>query len=350
MSAATWSPIEAAQFALDSMHPGDSAIDAKNQENVKQLYEQMSKMPWQPASFVNFHAFPLHFSNPLANELRLAAAPLASDERFPKVVLKSGRKLGYTHHVFNVFARNLVPNDAGQVDARAILPIDLALDFIGQDSGLNRGGVVCYEGATSPDFTDPKTPAYVRGDRSGLTRGLSMPLADALEYAHDLQVKHYLEWHEKAEEAASGTETTRKNVIHRSNVLKMARMLRAWGELSTDPVYMKVPAKSSAEPVFCKSCGTESKPGALKCTNGSCTYVFHPFKAFNALVIDLQTPGAGLALRRLPVTQVNQLINWKRFSKAEAEAAGYQFTKRGSAAEADDTVPEPDDNDETKAE
>lgn len=331
------------EMGLEHMNPGHSVIDAKNQESVKQLYEQMAKMPWQPASFVSFHAFQLYFSNPLANELRLAAAPLATDERFSKVVLRSGRKLGYTHHVFSMFARNQVPNDAGQVDVRAILPIDLALDFIGQDSGMNRGGVVCYEGSDAPEVTlgnAPNTIAYVRGDRTGATRGLSMSLVDALEYVHELQLKHYLEWHEKAEEAASGTEATRRNVIHRSNVLKMARMLRAWGELSADPVYMKAPTKSSAEPVFCKSCGKESAPGAMKCTNGSCTYVFHPFLAFKDDVIDLDTPGAGLALRRLAPPQVRQLINWKKFTQEEAVEAGYRKPITGKASEADtDTEP-----------
>lgn len=325
----------AGDVALAHMRSADSAFDAKNQEKLKRLYVQMAKMPWSPASIVSLHAYPLHSQNPLLNELRLMAAPLATDERFPKIALKSGRKLGYTHHVFPNWGRNLVPNDAGEIEPSAILPIDLALDFVAQYVGTNPGGVFCYEGTAAPELCPPETLAYVQGDRSGKTRGLSMPFLDAVEYVHDLQIKHYSWWYGEANEAWNGTDDAKRNIIGRSNVIKMVGMLRAWGELAIDPPWLKSPLKRAAStPTICKSCGAESKPGALKCTNGSCTYVFHPFKAFADLVIDLDTPGAGLALRRLQTAQVEQLIRWKRFTREEVEAAGYRFAKKGAKAQA----------------
>jgi hypothetical protein len=322
--------MESAQAALDDARRADSAIEAKNQEKVRRLYDQMQKMPWKPASVISLHAFPLHYANPLANELRLPAAPLGDDDRFPHIVLENGRKLGYTHQVFPMWGRNLIPNDAGEIEPTAVLPIDLALDLILQHSTSPIGGILCYEGVEPPTEVLDRE-AYYKGDRTGRTRGASLPMTQAIEHVHSIQVEHYLWWHGQAEEAWNGTDEKKRVIISRSNVIPMTKMLRSWGVLSSDPPWLKAPAKRKVSPpVTCRSCGTESKPGALKCTNGSCTYVFHPFKAFADLVIDLGTPGAGLALRRLPENQVAQLIRYGRFTKEDAEAAGYRFGRRGA--------------------
>lgn len=340
------SRMAAAQAAMDHMRGADSPVEAKNQEKIKRLEQQMVKMPWSSASFVSLHAFGLTNSNPLTHELRIAPAPLAMDERFAKITLTSGRKLGYTHHVFSRWVRNLVPNDAGEIEPSAILPIDLALDFMGQYFSTRPGGIFCYEGADSPESLAPDTIVYVEADRTARTRGLELPLMAGIEYTHDQQVKHYLGWKNDADEAWNSTDSKKRDVIGRSNVVKMTRMLRAWGELSEDPPWLKTPVKRvNAEPVICKSCGTESKPGALKCTNGTCTYVFHPFKAFSDLVIDLRTPGAGLALRRLQDNQVKQLVRWGRFTKEDAIEAGYKFHGKGDKDE-----PEAKDDDDAPGE
>jgi len=332
----------AVQPVLDQMRAADSAFEAKNQAKLQRLYQQMARIPWQQASIVSLHPFTLTNSNPLTNELRLGPAPLSNDDRFAKIVLRNGRKLGYTHHVFTTWARDLVPNDAGEVEPAAILPIDLALDFMGQYYHTDPGGIFCYEGTTAPELLSEDAVLYVQADRTGRTRGGSKPLHEGLEFIHDKQVAHYMKWKNDADEAWNGTDDKKRNIIGRSNVVKMVRMLRSWGELTEDPAWVKAPIKrSSGESVTCKSCGAESKPGALKCTNGSCTYVFHPFKAFSDLVIDLNTPGAGLALRRLAPNQVMQLVRWKRFTREEAEEAGYRFPKKGAGAEGDETEPDP---------
>jgi hypothetical protein len=342
--------MQAAQLAMDHMRGADSAIEAKNQEKIRRLDQQMAKMPWRPASFVSLHAFLLTSSSQLTNELRISPAPLATDERFPHIVLPSGRKLGYTQHVFSTYSRNLVPNDAGEIEAYAVLPIDVALGFMGQYYSTRPGGIFCYEGTEAPERMPLDTLVYVDADRSSQTRGVSMPLMQAIEFAHDIQVKHYLREKGEADEAWNGTDAKKRDVIGRSNVIKMTRMLRAWGELSEDPAWLKSPIKrSTSEPVVCKSCGHESKPGALVCVNGKCTYVFHPFKAFSELVIDLNREGAGLALRRLQPNQVNQLIRWGRFTQEEAEAVGYKFGKGKKAVEAGEQ-PDPSDEDDKTGE
>lgn len=333
----------AAQAAMDHMRGADSALEAKNQEKTRRVHQQMARMPWNPGSIVSLHAFPLTCSNILLNELRLAAAPLCNDDRFPVITLPTGRRLGYTHHVISRYAINMVPNDAGEIEPSSILPLDLALSFLSQYHNIPQGGVFCYEGSEAPHLLGKDTPCVVQADRSGQTQGTILPFIEAVTHIHRQQVEYYMNWKGEADEAANGTDEKRRNIIGRSNVVKMVRMLRAWGELGEDPAWMKSPAKrSSAEPVICKSCGTEAKSGALKCTNGTCTYVFDPFAAFKDLVIDLQSPGAGLALRRLDQKHVWQLINWKRFTKEEAEEAGYKFKGKDvptTANSADEELP-----------
>lgn len=319
----------AATEALTHMH-ADSQIEQRNQQKIRELYTQMKGMPWKPASVVSLHPWTQHAQGPHFNNLVLNAAPMPEDIQFPKIELDSGRKIGYTQHVFTTWGRNLRPNDAGEIEPSAILPIDLALDFIAQHQNSQKsGGLLCFEGVI-PIHEMPDVQAFVKADPVGGSRGETLPLKEALEFVHDIQVKHYLHLYEVAEEAWADTDRRKHHAIT-PNVRKATRLLRAWGVLHADPAWLKVSLKHTvnAGPVICKSCGTEAKPGALKCTNGTCTYVFSPFRAFKELVIDLRTPGAGLALRRLEPKQVNQLCFARIFTREEAEAAGYRFPKKG---------------------
>lgn len=306
--------------ALDQLDhlTADSAQDRKNQEAAKQLYRNMANIPWRAASIISLHPWHLNASGVLFNELRLPPAGL------PSITVTSGRKIGYSHHVFANWVKNARPNDAGALEFNPVLPIDLALDFIAQHQNFQRqGGLLAYESISTPEVLDPKEPCFIVAMPTG-GRPPTLPFVEALEAAHEQQVKFYLKMHSSAEEAWAKPDKRGLHIIT-PNVRRATRLLREWGYLQQDPEWMKKtarPGPNAPVPIICRACKTESNPGAVKCT--ACNEVFKPYYAFSNLIIDLQTPGARLALRRLSVEERTALIKEKVFTlDAVEECLGY---------------------------
>ena len=88
----------------------------------------------------------------------------------------------------------------------------------------------------------------------------------------------------------------------------MAKLLKVWGVIAILPPWVtQVNTAGAKAPETCPMCQAEAKPSALRCMNMNCTHIFHPYDAFKRHLIDLDTPGAVLALRRLSKEQLVEL-------------------------------------------
>lgn len=284
---------------------------------LAELHAEMSDRGFQEASVINLHPFPVYTSGPILRELVIERVPLDDQgwKRAKKISLL-GHEVPYTQHVFTrwepIILEQVVGIEGdfmGSVSRKAILPFTLAEDVVKQNNGREtRGGVICYKG-NHPPLVNPST------------REEELKL---LEEAHQYQLNYYTAKFEEAEAAFSNSNSKLNRWKEFTYNRYATRYLRKMGIVAQDPKWLiKTQSVGAPAPQICVSCGAESKPGAIRCTNGSCTYVFNPFEAFNKYVIDLETPGAILALRRLNEEEIVKLAHAGRFTLEQLEEVGY---------------------------
>lgn len=281
----------------------------KDMQAVREVHDTMRAMPWQKASLVSLHLWPLHAQGYLHHDLRINAAPVTTDDRLPKLETKNGRKLSFVQHVFPSYIVATKPTESGDQTAYPIMPLDFALDFIRQHQSGQRdeGGLFCYVGTQTP-FENWDAAAYIPQQTVTNSADLtSITVREALEQAHSRQLEFYLRMFSQAQDSHSASDKRERRNIS-ANQRKIAQVLRAWGVIQQDPPWLVVQKIDGAPPRECPVCGKEaSSPKALLCRNGSCTHIFEPFQAYQDGHIDLDTPGATLALRRLTKDQLKEL-------------------------------------------
>jgi len=295
-------------------------VGEAEQARLMQLAElsvEMDDRGWDPASVVSLHPFRVYTTGVLLRELTLPGVPLddAGWEKARKIKV-GGFEVPYVQHIFTRWEPIILEqvhgfegNFQGSISRKAILPITLANDVVHQNNNPStRGGVVAYKG-DHPPFLNPDTQGKER---------------DQLEQAFAQQIAFYTRLFEEAESAFSNP-NTKLNLWREMQYNRWAtRYLRKLGIVPQDPKWLVKTVQAGGQtPQHCISCGAESKPGALRCTNGQCTYVFKPYEAFDSFVIGLDTPGASLAYRRLDADQVAKLIKAGRFTFDQLEAAGF---------------------------
>jgi len=319
-----------------------SRSEAKELRGIAHIHQRMRSTRWDPITLVNFHPWPLHASGYIHHDLRIEPAPLPNTEEIlgtdgkfhiPQSVLtENGRKLNYATYAFTTYKVDGVPNESGDRTFEEILPLYQALDYVYQHNNSMRnqvGGLFCYVGVLPLDQS-LEGEAYIPNQNAYQPDTCPrMRVKDAIEQAHAAQIAYYVTQLDQAEqtyanEAKSWRQGQRRSEIT-PNMRKIVTVLRAWGVISTDPEWFtaKRTGKDAKPPRECPGCGMEAKPKAVRCTNGTCTYVFDPYEAFVQYVIGLDTPGAKLAFLRLPPDQVRDLLKSKVFTEEALASAGW---------------------------
>lgn len=301
-------------------HPAYENATPSQQARINallELHEEMNERGFAEASVINLHPFPVYTSGPILRELALERVPLDDQGwKNAKKITILGHEIPYTQHVFTRWEPIILEQVVGiqgdflgQVSKKAIMPIALAEDVVKQNNGREtRGGVICYKGNHPPLFNSN-------------TRAAELKL---LEEAHQFQLNYYTAKFEEAEAAFSNANSKLNRWKEFTYNRHATRYLRKLGIITQDPKWLiKTQSVGAPAPQICVSCGAESKPGAIRCTNGSCTYVFNPYEAFHKFVIDLDTPGAVLALRRLTEDEIVNLAHAGRFTLEQLEEIGY---------------------------
>jgi len=326
-----------------------SPSQAKELRGIAGVHNRMRSMRWDPITLVNFHPWPLHATGYVHHDLRISPAPPLADESVPFLTTKNGRKLTYSLHSFTDYCVDGVPNLSGDRTYEEILPLARAIDYIYQHNNSMRnqvGGLFCYVGV-QPPYKSLTAEAYIPTqnafDASTCPR---MTVEAAIEQAHAHQVAYYVKVMEQADDIFSDEAKSWRKGQRRSEIDATARkivpLLRAWGVIEKDPEWYtkKNTGPSAKPPRECPSCGSEAKPRAVRCTNGTCTYIFDPFEAFEQYVIGLDTPGAALAFRRLNKGQIGQLLKVGVFTKEGLASAGYEIDDAKSRAKQSAEKPE----------
>lgn len=293
----------ASEQGMPVMHAPQGAVETERQNIYLEAWRDLSDRGWQAASVVNLHPFQLYPTGVLYKELKIQGVPRVRDawDAAPKLTLSNGVKLPYFKHVFNMPDITIAPRVQGselspEVNSgiHTTLPRHFAADILQQNNTpYTRGGVFAYEGDHEP-FTNPKT-VDVEMERC--------------EKAHANAITYYNQLLQEANNFHASGNSILIRELGKSKYHRWAvTYLRLLGQLSKDPVWFNEEVKSGpAVSKECKSCGQEVKAGALRCTNGSCTYIFEPYLAYKEGVFDETSPGGVLALRRCTKEQLEEL-------------------------------------------
>lgn len=338
---------------------------------VREVHERMRRIQWKQASVVTLQPWHLHAQGTWHRDLRIPGVPAEFSAEAPFVELSGGRKLNYVQHIYPSYQVPLRPTESGDYTASEILPLELACDFIMQHQGggvrPDEGGLFCYEGTKTPpqeleaynklvdryQFTpadEDLIDEYLLMERAKFyeqqmgkpsqvvvpelnkmqhellesiqrlqvaclpqrtTRNVAdmqrVTLAKALRIGHDRQIAFYLYRYEECQKLGVDPDKRAIRNITRNDI-RMAKVMKTWGVIEKLPPWVNAtnPVGTKA-PEVCPICQAESRPGALKCMNGTCTHIFHPFQAFQRHLIDLDTVGSITALRRLSKEELIEL-------------------------------------------
>lgn len=293
---------------LIQQHTGSQIRDI---QAVSEVHERMRRMKWNQASLVSLHPWAQFASGYLQHDLKLPGAPALEDTSAPRIRTMAGRDVMYVQHVYTHYLTPTRPTESGDHTATELLPIELACDFISQHSGMNEeGGFFCYE-SSEPAFQIIDSgqdialiPSQTISNVADVPR---LTIREAFETCHERQIQAYMKRVEKATSAWDAADKLARKGIS-SNDRKAGKLLHAWGILEKLPPWALVTRDIRSAPLQgCPLCSHEAQPSAVKCTNGNCSHIFDPFKAFQDGLIDFDTPGAITALRRLSKTQLEEL-------------------------------------------
>lgn len=290
-------------------------------QGYRRLQADAERRGWKPASLINLHPFSWPVTGPVHQvDIRIPAVPLDNDVWLasPKLKLADGLEVPYTQHAFVQWKPLQQKYLMGQIDFEEvndsghIWPIEQAEDAVKQNSlGADRGGVFCFEGTHRPGANPD-------------SRKAEMVL---LEEAHRVQIVYYTNWYEKACDAYMGRQTTNswKDLIGKGKYHRwIAMYLFRLGKIRELPSwYQEVSQVGGKQQRKCGSCGHNLEPTAVICSPKTCGWVADPFRAFDELLIDAETPGAKLAAKRLTSEQIDKLIESGRLAVEDFEEWGF---------------------------
>jgi hypothetical protein len=273
----------------------------------RRLQIDAERRGWLPASLINLHPFSWPVTGPIHQvDIKIPAVPLDADVWLaaPKLKLASGLEIPYTQHVFAQWKPLQQKYLMGQIDFEEvndsghIWPIEQADDAVKQNSlGADRGGVFCFEGTHLPGSVSK-------------TSAMEM---ERFEEAHRVQIVYYTNWYEKACDAYMGRQTTNswKDLIGKGKYHRwIAMYLFRLGKIRELPAwYQEVAQVGGQKQRKCGSCGHNLEPTAVICSPKTCGWVVDPYRAFDELLIDEETPGVKLAAKRLTAEEIEKLID-----------------------------------------
>lgn len=314
------SELEAAGKAAD---PFLTPLQQQKRTAYLRLQEDAQRRGWQPASLTSLHPFSWPVTGPVHQvDIRVPAVPLDRElwDAAPKLKLRSGLEVPYVQYVFAQWKPQQLKYVVGQLDFEEvsdsghIWPLDQAEDAIKQNAiGADRGGVFCFEGVHKPGSNEK-------------TRDREMAL---LEEAHRVQMIYYTDWYEKASDAFLGRQTTNswKDLVGKGKYHRwMAMYLFRVGKIPALPSwYHEVASVGAKAQRKCGACGHNLEPTTVICSPKSCGWVADPYRAFNELLIDADTPGAKLVAKRLSTDEINALIENDRIPERQFVEWGFEL-------------------------
>lgn len=306
--------------------PGNlTPLEAARYNEYQELVHDMNERGWEQASVINLHPFSLYPNGPVHKEKKIPGIPLDEIEwgAHPSVELASGSIIPYTHHIIANWEPMVLETVTGiegsfsaSIKSKASLPFDLAGDILHQNnSPTARGGVVIYKGSHRP-FENPKTLKHEQ---------------EMFEEAHTRQLGYYDALYSAADRAhmkQNDAEWREITMYHRWATRYLVRI----GRLADMPKwYTEILKPGGGKTSQVCVCGARPSLQAVICKD--CNRVLDPFAAFDQYVIDLETPGAKLVLRRLTPAQLKELVKLGRFTEADLETVGFVPEKKGKKEE-----------------
>jgi hypothetical protein len=295
-----------------------SPTRAKELSGIARLRMRMRNTRWDQITLVNLHPWSLCATGAIHTDMRINAALPPTNEESIRLATSEGRKLSYASHLFTDYKIVNVPNESGDQTYEEVLPVSLALDYMYQHNNSMRnrvGGLFCYSGTLPPyqlldDGADVK--AWLPGDFGQSPDTVtSIGLQEAIDGAHRAQLAYYSQRMDAIDVIYANELRGKRPGQSRSEIgpndRKMCEMLKFWGVIQKWPGWYTPKNMAAQPPRECPQCGHEAKASAMKCTNGQCTHIFEPYEAYKAMLIDVDTPGAKLALRRLTKDQLVEL-------------------------------------------
>lgn len=276
---------------------------------------------WKTATVINLAPWQLYCSGVLApvRELRIGNVPRDQEmwNNARKLQLASGAEIPFVKHVFELPEVTILEqvigfegSYTGSTDVQVTQPIQFARDVEQQNNTpVRRGGIFFYYGSHDP-LTNKDTVDKERA---------------LLEQAHAeliLYCNRLLDEGNSAHAENNKEKLREIQKYHRWGV----RYLRLLGLLPEDPKWVHQVVKVG-KPItqHCDQCGAEVSSDAVICIK--CNRVLKPFEAFTHYVIDLESPGARLALKRMSSEEIAQLVEMDLFSFEDLQALNVEVKK-----------------------
>jgi len=280
----------------------------------REKWVELIETGWKNATVVNLAPWQLYCSGVLApiRELRIPHVPRDKEiwDKASKITLSNGAEIPFRSHLFDRPEVTILEqvhgfegSFSGSTSSQVTMPLRFAADVVQQNNTpVCRGGVFFYVGGHAL-LSNPETAEAEREQ-------LEQAHAELIMYCNQLLEEGNAAYAEKNRNKISEIQK-----YHRWAV----RYLRLLGLLPEDPEWLTQSVKIG-KPVtqHCDQCGSEVLAEAARCLK--CNYILKPFVAFDKLMIDLETPGAKLVLRRMTHEEIAKLIENGRFLIEDLEA------------------------------
>lgn len=290
----------------------------------KAKWVELVESGWKTASVINLAPWQLYCSGVLApvRELKIACVPREQEswDKAPKLKLANGAEIPFVKHSFLTPEVTILEqvigyegSYTGSTDVQVTQPIQFARDVYQQNNTpVVRGGIFFYYGAHDP-LSEKDTAEKER---------------NLLEEAHAQLIMYCNRLLDEGNSAYAENNKEKIREIqkyHRWGV----RYLRLLGLLPDDPKWLHQVVKVG-KPVtqHCDQCGAEVSSDAVVCVK--CNRVLKPFEAFKNYVIDLETPGARLVLKRMSSEQIAELVEGDFFTMEELEALSVDMKEKAT--------------------
>lgn len=295
-----------------------SAMDQARLSQLRSMQIDAIQRQWKPASVINLHPFAVSAQGVLLHEPKIPGVLLADEfwDASLKLKLSNGMEIPFQQHMIANPEFTVGEYVVGsETDATGIMgnktwwPIELARDIVDQQNRMERrGGVFAYEGSHLPmTGSSPHLERFNNEFGIELTCYCNACVQKQADEAYNSAISFYTAMFEYAQEnMMSGDAKDKKRVkyMHRWCTEYLIKV----GVLKQRPPWIleigKFVAESTEKPLIC-DCGATALPKAYFC--GRCNRIVRPFEAYRDGKIELDTPGATVALRQCTKDQLEDL-------------------------------------------
>ena len=309
-----------------SQNPQLAPAERERLEIYEETYRDLEMRGFQPASLIRFAPWSLSLDGAAHNCKRLEGVPIEPDSwasHQPRMKLKNGLSIPYTHHVVTApyitvgtRFRGKGENDSyAEIRASVELPIGLVRDMANQQNLYkSQGGAFAYEGSELPQKADgtwftTKTPSW-------LTANESSPSVETAAYAaFDRLLSHMKAIMDQATAAHLSNSKEELREIRGNRFRQAVQYLMNVGVIQTAPSWFqqRFDATSTMAKTECFNCRRSVDHGTVTC---QCGYVIDPFAGYGKTYTE-ETPGGMMTARRMTREQLQTLGLYPRIKPLE---------------------------------